>query len=61
MRPFTFTVTVEVERREGKFAARDEIVEQLRDAIESADPGEVEGDNGGVYEVVSFEVSEGSS
>ena len=34
---FTFTVEVEVERSEGRFASRDEIGGQLSEAIESAD------------------------
>ena len=55
---FTFTVTVEVERTQGKFATREELAEQLREAIEGADPGQLEGDNGGEYEVSSFEVEE---
>lgn len=59
MRPFTFTVTVEVERTEGKFAGREEIAEAIREELESADPGTVEGENGGQYEVVSFEVTGG--
>jgi hypothetical protein len=59
MKPFTFKVTVEVERVEGKFASRDEIMEQLADALESADPGAVSGDNGGEYEVTSWAVDHG--
>jgi hypothetical protein len=55
---FVFQVEIEVERTEGKFASRDELSEQLAEAIESADPGSVEGDNGGQYEVIAFEVSE---
>lgn len=54
---FTFTVEVEVERREGKFASRDEITDRLREEIEGAQPSEVEGDNGGIYEVTAFEVT----
>lgn len=58
MRPFTFTINVEVEREEGKFASRDEIAEQIREAIESADPGSIEGEAGGSYSVVTWEVTE---
>lgn len=57
---FTFTVEVEVQRIAGKFAARDEIEEQIREAIEGADPGSVDGvgaDGDSEYEVVAFEVS----
>jgi hypothetical protein len=55
---FEFKVTVEVERDEGKFESRDDLGEQIRDEIESADPGTLEGDNGGVYSTVAFEVEE---
>ena len=57
---FTYTVEVEVERDEGKFASRDELSEQFLDAIESADPGSVEGDNGGQYSVIAWVVAETS-
>lgn len=40
---FRFNVTIEVERIEGKFATRDEIADYLRDELESAIPGEVDG------------------
>jgi hypothetical protein len=55
---FTFTVEVEVEREEGKFASRDDLAEQLQDALAGSDPGVVEGDNGGVYSVVQWDVEE---
>lgn len=55
---FTFTVTVEVERTEGKFATREELAEQILEALESAVPDQLEGENGGQYEVQSFEVVE---
>lgn len=58
MRPFEFTVTVEVERETGKFASRSEIYEKLLDAIQSADPGTVDGDEGGEYNVTSWDVEE---
>lgn len=54
---FSFTVTASVERSEGKFASRDELEEQLVEAIESADPGSLDGDAGGVYDVVDWSVS----
>jgi hypothetical protein len=53
---FSFTVNVETERTEGKFASKDELADQIQEAIESADPGELEGENGGTYEVTSWEV-----
>jgi hypothetical protein len=57
---FTFTVEVEVERESGKFAARDEIEAELRDALEGSDPGEVSGvgaDGDSVYTVADWSVS----
>lgn len=57
---FKLVVEVEVERTEGKFAGRDEIEEQLVEAIEGADPGTVDGvgaDGASSYEVVAWEVS----
>lgn len=55
---FVFTVEVQVERIQGKFASRDEIAEQIQEALESAAPDSLTGENGGEYEVVSFDVSE---
>ena len=54
---FEFTVSVEVERTQGKFASRDELEEQLAEALEGADPGQVEGGEGGEYEITTWEVS----
>jgi hypothetical protein len=57
---FSFTVEVEVERVQGKFASRDEILEQLQEVVEGADPGSVDGvgaDGDSEYEVVNWEVS----
>jgi hypothetical protein len=55
---FTFLVEVEVERDEGKFASRDELAEQIVGELEGADPGSLEGDEGGSYSVASFDVEE---
>jgi len=57
VRPFTFTVTVEVEKMAGPFASRDELADQIREAIEGADPGDLYGDNGGEYGVTTWDVS----
>lgn len=58
---FTATIEVEVERSEGKFASRDELAEQLleaiQEALDSADPGSLEGEMGGQYEVAMFEAT----
>lgn len=58
LKPFVFKVTVEVERTEGKFASRDEIAEKIVEAIEDADPGQIDTDDGAVYEIVSFEADQ---
>jgi hypothetical protein len=58
---FTYTVEVEVERVEGKFASRDEVAEQLQEALDSADPGSIDGigaDSASNYEVQSWDVQE---
>jgi hypothetical protein len=58
---FTYTVEVEVERDYGLFASRDEISEEIKDALEGADPGEVSGvgaNGDSTYSVVSFDVTE---
>jgi hypothetical protein len=55
---FTFTVTVEVERTQGKFATREELAEQIISELEGANPGTLEGENGGEYEVSDFTVEE---
>lgn len=55
---FTYVVQVEVSREEGKFAGRDELSEQIRENIEGADPGQLDGDEGGVYAIDGFEVEE---
>lgn len=55
---FTFTVTAVVERSEGKFASRDELADQIRESIESADPGSLYGDNGSQYDVTEWTVED---
>jgi hypothetical protein len=55
---YRFIVDIEVLRTEGLFATRDELEDQLREAIESADPGTVEGDEGGSYETVEWTVDD---
>lgn len=55
---FEFTVTVEAERTEGKFASRDEISGMLAEALEAADEGTLYGENSGVYEITEFTVEE---
>lgn len=54
---FSFTVNVNVDRTEGKFASRDEIEEQILDALNDADPQSYEGENGGQYETTDWDVT----
>lgn len=60
MKPFSFTVNIEVERECGKFMSRDEVAEQLQEALDGADPGSVEGgpDGDSVMNVINWEVAE---
>lgn len=57
---FTFTVEVEVERTQGKFASRDEIAETIREWLDGANDGSVDGvgaDGESEYEVTSWDVT----
>lgn len=57
---FVFTVEVEVERDSGKFASRDEIEQELHEAIDGADPEQiycVGADGDSVYSVTEWSVS----
>lgn len=53
-----FLVKVELDKTEGKFASRDELADQVRDELDSANPDELEGEAGGTYSVTSWEVEE---
>ena len=53
----TFLVEVELSHTTGKFVAKDEIADQLRDALESANLGTVDVDDS-VYEVESWDVTD---
>jgi hypothetical protein len=58
---FKFVVEVDLDRVEGKFASRDEMAEQLQEALDSANPGSVDGigaDGMSSYEVSGWEVNE---
>jgi hypothetical protein len=55
---FTFTVEVEISRQQGKFATRDEMADQIREAIEGADPQSLQGESDGEYNVDSWDVQE---
>lgn len=58
---FSFTVVVEVERMQGKFASRDEVAEQIATTLESANPDSIDGvgaDGSTEYSVVEWEITE---
>jgi hypothetical protein len=58
---FTFTVTVELQHEQGKFAPRDEIAEQLLESLNDADPMTLYGlgaDSDSTYNTVSWETEE---
>lgn len=57
---FEFTILVEVEREQGKFATREEIGEQILETLEAADPGQVDGigaDGDSVYTTITWDVT----
>jgi hypothetical protein len=55
---FRFAVDVEVSRLEGKFASREELAEQIQEALDSASPGSITGSEGGEYDVMDWSVNE---
>lgn len=59
---FSFTVDVEVERIQGKFATRDEIADAIRSALEDAehniDVTSIGPDGDSEYEVVCCDIDE---
>jgi hypothetical protein len=57
-KPHVFTVTVETERTTGKFVSRDAIADELRTALEDADPGSVYVEES-EYDVILYEVEGG--
>jgi hypothetical protein len=59
VKAFHFKVTVEVERESGKFMSRDEVEAELIDALEGADPGQVDGgpDGDTVMNVIEWTVA----
>lgn len=54
---FRFEVEAEVERITGLFASREELEEEILGELESADPSQISGGEGGEYEVVSWSVN----
>jgi hypothetical protein len=51
-----FVVALTVEREDGPVSGRSELVRLIREELEAADPGSVETDNGGTYEVHGWTV-----
>lgn len=54
---FTFQTTVEVDHTSGKFVSRDEISDEISEAIESADPGSIDVSES-EYETTVWEVTD---
>jgi hypothetical protein len=54
---FRFNVSVEVERSQGKFASRDEIGELVLEALEQANPEQIEGENGGQFDITMWDIT----
>lgn len=60
MASFIFTVEVETNRVEGKFATREEQEEQIMEALDGANPGSIEGvgaDGDSSYEIADWTVT----
>lgn len=55
---FTFTVEVDLEHEEGRWASRAELADQIVNELENADPSSLDGEAGGVYNTTVWEVSE---
>lgn len=55
---FRIIIEGDAERTEGKFESRDTIIGAIIEELEGADPGEVEGDNGGTYAINEWNVTE---
>lgn len=53
---FIFTVTVTVEREEGKFASREELEAALVEALDDADPSSIETNNDATYNTTEWTV-----
>lgn len=55
---FKFVVEVSLNRTQGKFAPRDDLGEEIRQAIDDANPGSINAGDDGEYDVESWDVSE---
>jgi hypothetical protein len=60
---FEFTVSIEAERMEGKFAGRDELSGALMEMLEGANEGSIDGvgaDGSSTYEIQAWDINEES-
>ena len=55
---FTFHVSVEVNRQQGKFASREDIATELQQALDDANPGDLQVGDDGEYTVDDWTVDE---
>ena len=55
---FTFQVTVTLERTQGKFVSRDEMTDEIADALDQANPDSLTLGDDGEYDVVDWDVME---
>jgi hypothetical protein len=55
---FTFQVSVELDRVQGKFASREDMAYEIQQELEAADPGSISAGEDGEYEVTGWEVEE---
>lgn len=51
-----FKVTIELEKSEGKFASKDELLDLMKEALEDADPGSISCENEGIYDTLTWDV-----
>lgn len=52
-----FTVAIEIERVQGKMVTKDELAEEIEQALDSANPGDISGigpDGNSSYEITDF-------
>jgi hypothetical protein len=54
----SFHVDVEVEKVSGKFTGKDELATEIQEALDQANPQELDPTGEGEYEVTSWEVSQ---
>lgn len=55
---FKFTVEIEVNRTTGKFPSRDDVAQELQDALDNANPGDLQVGDDSELEVSDWSVEE---